>query len=129
MARLFLALNTLFFLGFGVYALLNASQLAINLGTPDMSADGLYELRSNYGGVSLGAGLLCLLGALHNTFQRPALFFLLVYTGGYALGRVLALLFDGVPSLRLIGFGVFELVTAALAYFLLAHQAMRPSDQ
>ncbi|MEL6360257.1 MAG: DUF4345 family protein [Pseudomonadota bacterium] len=123
MVRLFLAVNTILFLGFGVHVFLHTPTIAENLGIGGVNTDGLYELRSNYGGVSLGAGLLCLLGAIRAQLQRPALFFLLTYTGGYALGRLLALPYDGLPSAALIAYGVFEAVTATIAFFLLRRLA------
>ncbi|MEO1474801.1 MAG: DUF4345 family protein [Pseudomonadota bacterium] len=123
MIRVFLFLNAIFFLGFGAFAFLNAPILAGNLGAPDMGSNGLYELRSNYGGVSIGAGLLCLCGGISASLQRPALFFLLAYTGGYALGRVMAIPLDGVPPPRLIGFSIFEAVTAILAFMALRHRS------
>ncbi|MEL6324204.1 MAG: DUF4345 domain-containing protein [Pseudomonadota bacterium] len=124
MTRYFLGLNALLFLGFGVYVILNPQNLAETMQASGMGTDGLYEIRSNYGGVSIGAGLLYLFGALRRSLERPALYFLLAYTGGYALGRILALPFDGLPSERLIAFGVFEAVTALVAALLLLR---RPS--
>lgn len=123
MVRVFLLLNAIFFLGFGVYAVLNAPLLAETLGMTDISSNGLYELRSNYGGVSLGAGIFFALATLRTNLQRPALFFLFVYTGGYALGRVLALPIDGIPAQNLIAFALFEAITASLALLLLRHSA------
>ena len=123
MTRLFLGLYALIFAGFGAFAFLNPEVLAENFGAADMSANGLYELRSNYGGVSFGAAALCLLGALRARLERPALWFIAAYTGGYALGRLLALPLDGMPSSSLIGYGVFELVSAVLAVALLRRPA------
>ena len=45
-------------------------------------------MRGIYGGVSLGAAILCLLGALNPRFAFPALCFVTAYMGGYALGRL-----------------------------------------
>ena len=123
MIKAFLILNTLIFVIFGAYAFLNPDLLAASLGANEISSDGLYELRGIYGGVSVGAGLLCLLGVLRTDMERPALYFLLAYTGGYIIARILALPLDGVPSPRLIGFSAFEAVTAALSVFLLTRRA------
>ncbi len=119
MTRLFLLLNTVFFGGFGFYAFFHPEALMDMLGAPSMSSDGFYELRGVYGGVSIGAALLFLSGVFRPSLQRPGLFFLLAYTGGYALARVLALPLDGIPSMRLIGFSAFEIVTALLSLWLL----------
>lgn len=119
MARAFLFLNTLLFTGFGIFAFLNPAQMASMMGATDMSAAGFYELRSNYGGVSIGIGIACLFGGFRQGLARPALYLLLAYTGGYALGRILALPFDGIPPPNLIAYAIFEAVTASISGWLL----------
>lgn len=123
MARLFLALYALLFIAFGIYVFLQAPALAENVGYGTPNSNGFYEMRSNYGGVSLGIGLMCLAGAVAPKFQRPALYTILAYTGGYALGRIIALPIDGVPSTSLIAYGIFEAVSALLAFGLLSRSA------
>ncbi|MEO1043686.1 MAG: DUF4345 domain-containing protein [Pseudomonadota bacterium] len=121
MARLFLLLNAVLFLGFGVYAFLNPAGLFLSegLALSDISNSMMYELRSNYGGVNIGIGLMCAAAMLRSTLQRPALFMLLAFTGGYALGRILSLPIDGIPSLNLIGYAFYEIITATIASLLL----------
>ncbi len=119
MIRAFLVLYTLLFIGFGVYVFFHAPTLAENVGFGTPNSNGLYEVRSNYGGVSIGIGLMCLAGVLKPALQRPALFVIFAYTGGYALGRLIALPIDGVPSASLIAYAVFEAVSAFLAFLLL----------
>lgn len=123
MARIFLFIYTLLFLSFGIYAFLNPNLIVDMMGATDMASAGIYELRSNYGGVSMGIGLMCLAGALRPVLQRPALYVLVAYTGGYALGRFMALPLDGVPPANLIAYTVFETVTAILAALLLRRLA------
>ena len=119
MPRIFLSINSILFMGFGVYAALNAPTLAQNLGVQDISQSGLHEIRSNYGGVNFGIGLMCLFAAVRTQWQRPALMLLLAYTGGYVLGRLFSVPIDGVPSIRFIGFGVFEFIVAGISALLL----------
>lgn len=106
-------------MAFGVYVFLQAPALAENVGYGTPNSNGLYEMRSNYGGVSIGIGLICLVSVFAARLQRPALFVLLTYSGGYAMGRMIALPIDGVPSTSLIAYGVFETFSAILAYVLL----------
>lgn len=127
--RIFVAINALLFLGFGAYAFVSPEALMEMMGASSMNSDGTYELRSNYGGVSFGIGLLCAAGVFRNGLRRPALFVLMTYTGGYALGRVLALPIDGVPSPNLIGFAVYEAVNAGLAAFLLTRLSAEANSQ
>ena len=119
MTKVILAIYTLLYIGFGVYVFLHAPALAENVGYGIPNSNGLYEMRSNYGGVSIGIGLMCLAGTFYTRLQRPALFVLLAYMGGYALGRAVALPIDGIPSASLIAYGVFEAATAVLAFALL----------
>ncbi|MEM7740324.1 MAG: DUF4345 domain-containing protein [Pseudomonadota bacterium] len=121
MARLFLLLNAVLFLGFGVYAFLNPAGVFLSAGLDPAAITNsvMYELRSNYGGVNIGIGLMCMAAVLRSALQRPALFMLLAFTGGYALGRILSLPVDGVPSLNLIGYAFYEIVTATIAFLLL----------
>jgi len=119
MTRLFLSVNAILFIGFGAYVFFTAPEIFQNMGFGDLGSNALYEVRSNYGGVSLGIGLLCAFAAFRSKLERPALFVLMTYTGGYALGRILALPYEGTPSATLIGYGVFEAVNAVLAALLL----------
>jgi len=105
MARGFLALYALLFLAFGTYAFLNPELITEMMAAESMGTDGIYELRSNYGGVSIGIGLMCLAAVLRSSLQRPALFTLMAYTGGYT---------------NLIAYAIFEAVTALLAFTLLS---------
>lgn len=123
MVRGVLAIYTLLYIGFGVYVFWHAPALAENVGYGTPNSNGLYEMRSNYGGVSVGLGLMCLAGALRQSLERPALFVLLTYMGGYAIGRIVALPIDGIPSTSLIAYGVFEAFTAILAFGLLRRTA------
>ena len=85
--RLFLLLTSIMFFAFGLWSIGDpvgmASRLGVNIGGPA----GVFELRGIYGGVSLGAGLLCLLGAAKARFELAALCFIAAYTGGYVIGR------------------------------------------
>ncbi len=128
MVRLFLLVQAALFLAFGMHAFFNAPTIADNLGASGISPSGLHELRSNYGGISIAIAILCGWGGWRSGMARPALFFLIFYTGGYALGRVLALSFDGIPDLRFIIFGVYELVTAIIAIWLLIRLEHRHKD-
>ncbi|MEO1656383.1 MAG: DUF4345 domain-containing protein [Pseudomonadota bacterium] len=121
MAKLFVLLNAILFLGFGIITFFDPANLFVSQGIDpaDINNSVMYELRSNYGGVNIGIGLGCAAAVLRPSLQRPALFLLLAFTGGYGLGRVLSLPFDGVPSLNLIGYACYEIVTATIAFLLL----------
>lgn len=119
MIRLFLAFNVLAFGGFGLLMFFVPQTAVDFLGAPSMSSDGIYEMRGIYGGVSIGAALLFLAGLIKPDMQRPALYFILAYTGGYALARIAALPLDGIPSTKFQVFAAFEIMSALIALYLL----------
>ena len=119
LTRIFLLLQGLFFAAFGLYAFFNPQVMIDLLGAPSMSAMGVYEMRGIYGGVSIGAALLFLSGFLKPHMQRPALYFILAYAGGYVLARFAAIPLDGMPTSKMMGFVVFEIVSALIALYLI----------
>jgi len=115
MVPLFLALMALMFAAFGLYSLINPLGMAAGLGVDVGGPNGAYELRGIYGGVSLAAGLLCAAGALRPGLQQSALWFLVVYMGGYVFARGAALLLGPPPTPDFAAFIAFEVVCFALA--------------
>lgn len=113
--RIFLALMALMFAAFGLYSLLNPLGMAAGLGVDVGGPNGAYELRGIYGGVSLAAGLLCAAGALRTGLRQPALWFLVVYMGGYVFARGAALLLGPPPTPGFAAFIAFEAISLVLA--------------
>lgn len=113
--RIFLALMALMFVAFGLYSLLNPVQMASGLGVEVGGPNGAYELRGIYGGVSLAAGLLCGAGAARPSLRIPALWFLVVYMGGYVFARAAALALGPPPTRDFAAFIAFEAVSLLLA--------------
>ncbi len=119
MTLLFLIANGLGFIVFGAMSFLDPLTVADRLGVTASGAHGIYEFRGVYGGVSLGAAVLLFLGAASAAYTRPALLFLLTYTGGYFVARLAALPLDGPPGPFFMGFVVYEGLAAALSAFAL----------
>ncbi len=117
--RIFLLLQAIIFTAFGIYSFLNPQTTMDLLGAPEMSNMGIYEMRGIYGGVSIGAALLFWAGFFKTNMQRPALYFILAYTGGYILARIAALPLDGMPYGKMPLFIAFEAISALIAFFLL----------
>ncbi len=115
MIRFFLALMALMFAAFGLYSLLNPLGMAAGLGVDVGGPNGAYELRGIYGGVSLAAGLLCAAGALRAGPRQSALWFLVVYMGGYLFARGAALLLGPPPTPDFAAFIAFEALSFVLA--------------
>lgn len=119
LTRIYLLIQAIIFGAFGLYAFFNPQVIIDLLGAPSMSTQGIYEIRSVCGGVSVAIGVLSFVGFLKTHMQRPALYFLLTYTGGYALARIAALPLDGMPSSKMMVFVCFEVISALIALYLL----------
>ena len=117
--RIFLLVNAIGWAAFGLFSFFNPQVLIDLLGANTVSADGEFEIRSIYGGTSLGAAALFLAGFLKDHMQRPALWFIVAYMGGYALARAGAVFFTGLPSANLIFFWGIEIVGAGVSLYLL----------
>ncbi len=124
MVRAFLLFNALAFGLFGANALIDPVGLTGGLGVEVSGPHGSFEMRGIYGGVSLGGALLCLFGAFRRDLARPALIFMLTYTGGYVFARAVALglvavSVETLPQPIFFAFIAFEVVIAVLAAILL----------
>ncbi|WP_084397296.1 DUF4345 family protein [Henriciella aquimarina] len=113
--RLFLTLIALLFLVFGLWSISDplgmTSQLDVEAGGPNAA----FEMRGIFGGVSLAAAALTAAGAIRpERFERPALYFLAVYMGGYTLARFASLIMGDSPTLNGWAFASFEVVSFAL---------------
>lgn len=113
--RIFLALMALMFAAFGLWSLLQPLEMAAGLGVTVGGPNGAYELRGIYGGVSLGAALLCTAGTLRTGLRLPALWFLVTYFGGYIFARAAALLLGPPPTANFAAFIAFEALGLVLA--------------
>ena len=119
MVRIVLALYALLFLVFGLRSLFDPQSILTLLSATDIGTDGIYELRGIYGGVSLGIAIMCGAAAFKPALQRPALYVLLAYMGGYVIARIAAILTTGLPSPLFLAFSAFEAISALIAAGLL----------
>lgn len=117
--KIFLKVNAIIFLVFGLVCLFNPATMLAGIGAEISGGDGLYEMRGIFGGVSLGAAILCAMGGLKENMQRPALIFLLTYMGGYVFARIVGVAFDGFPQPKMVLIMAFEAITAAISLYAL----------
>lgn len=110
MIRLYLLIAALCFIAFGLWSFADPLGMTAQLGVDVSGPNGAFEMRGIYGGVSLGAGLLSLAGALRAEMRRPALWFLVAYMGGYCFARLAALAFGPAPTADFWTFVAFEAV-------------------
>lgn len=117
--RLFLGAMAIMFLAFGLFSLLSPDGMTSSLGVNVSGPNGTFEIRGIFGGVSLGAALLCGTGALRTDMIRPALWFLVAYMGGYCIARLASVALGDLPTLGTWRFVAFEAVSLAIACFAL----------
>jgi len=113
--KIVLTLVSLLFAAFAAITFLDPIGMASSLGVDVSGPNGAYELRGIYGGVSLGAALLCAAGAVRPAYSRPALWFLVTYMGGYVFARGAALLMGPAPEPAFFVFVAFEVIVLAAA--------------
>ena len=116
LTRIFLALIAILFTGFGLWSLIDpiamTSRLDVNVSGPNA----LFEMRGIFGGVSLAAaGLTAAGAAMPARFERPALWLLVVYMGGYTLARLVSLIVGDSPTFNGWAFASFEVFSFVLA--------------
>lgn len=94
----FIAFSALIFLGFGLALLIVPAQILgmidIQLGSPSAMSDA----RADYGGCAVGIGLFLALCVRRPSWHSAALLCTALSLGGFALGRALSLVLDGMPK-------------------------------
>lgn len=122
-SRIFLALTGLIFVAFGFWSITDPAEMTARLGVSAEGISGIFEMRGIYGGVSLGAAVLCLLGAAVRKFEFPALCFISAYMGGYVIGRAASFLYGDTAMASNWQFAGFELVMFIAATALIVRKS------
>jgi len=105
----FLALTGLAFANVGVQALLDPRAVVAAVEMTLENASSLSTIRAVYGGMHLMFGLFCIFGAFKA--RLPALGLLMLYSGGYVVGRLTSYVVDGAPNAFVSQWMVTESVT------------------
>ncbi|MGB3625485.1 MAG: DUF4345 family protein [Henriciella sp.] len=115
LVRIFLGLISLMFVAFGLWSIADPLGMTAQLGVETSGPNNIFEMRGIYGGVSLGAAALTGAGALRPaSFERPALWFLAAYMGGYTLSRLVSVIMGDSPTFTSWMFASFEVLSFAL---------------
>ncbi len=117
--RVFLILLALATLNIAVQAILDPQVIFDNVQVQLSNITARNSVRALYGGVNLAFGLFWLYAAFRQ--QKTGLLLALLYTGGFAVGRMLSLFMDGMPGAFamqwLVTESVFALLAAGLLYW------------
>lgn len=117
--RVFLALNALVWIAYGLYCFFQPGILADSAGVAATTPTGSTELRAMYGGLQIAIGALAGMALLRPDWVRPALLALAFLCGGLGLARITgAALEDGWSFYTGMGMG-FEFGILAAATYLL----------
>jgi len=116
LGKIVLWVSTITFISYGLMCLVSPSVPADYAGLEMISGDGYAEIGAMYGGLQIGFGVFCLLGALRSDLHKAALTSLVVVVGGLAIGRLYSTL-TGTEQIGTYTYGamVFEFLTATLA--------------
>jgi hypothetical protein len=90
-----------------------------------ISIDSINEasmIRSSYGGMFFAFAVLFTIGALKAEFSHAALLALLVFMAGFAGGRIISLMADGIPSLLVLGLLLLEVSYTLVTTYILVRE-------
>ncbi len=87
-ATVFLVIQALLFIPYGLYCLLQPEMLAGAAGVAATSLTGEIELRTMYGGLQIAVGAFCALAVMRPALHQPAMVTLCVVFAGLAPVRV-----------------------------------------
>lgn len=122
-AKIFLWLNALVFIGYGLVCLASPSVVADQTGMVLATGVASAEVRAMYGGLQTAVGLLALLGAVRPAMRATVLLVLGVLFFGLASGRAIGVLVETDPGTYNVAAMIFEAVFGALALTLLSRAA------
>ena len=94
-AKLFLGLQVILFIPYGLLCLVSPESLADGAGVVATGITGTIELQTMYGGLQVAVGVLCLVGLIRERFEPVALHALLFIFAGLAVVRVSLALMHG----------------------------------
>lgn len=112
----------------GALHLLNPQMMMREPGIVLSSTNHLHVVRAAYGGAYLGIAALFLAGALQRIEVRAALAAVVLIFGGFALGRIVSIVADGMPVPLYLGVLGAELMFATCAVLAL-RQPTRPGTR
>jgi len=121
--KIFLGLNALLFIGYGLWCLASPQVVAEQTGMVLTTGVASAEVRAMYGGLQTAIGLLALLGLLRPGTQAAVLLALGFLFAGLASGRAIGILAVPDPGTYNVAALLFEALFAALALVLLARSA------
>lgn len=119
MLRLFLAIEALLWLPYGILCFVEPTRLAEVAGVASLSPTGAIEIRAMYGGLQAGLGVLAAAAFFRPSLQRPALLALAFLCAGLFTARLGGAVLERDFTPYTMGGLLFELLSSAFAIRLL----------
>ena len=119
-SRAFLVVSALLWFPYGVYCFFAPAALQEIAGVGFSTPTGAIEIGAMYGGLQIGIGILCMLGALRGDWRTSAVQALFVLVAGLMIARMAGVITFGAVSTYTVAALVFEVVTVVVAAALLA---------
>jgi len=116
----FLVVSALIWLPYGILCFFQPGFLEGVAGVKALSVTANIELRAMYGGLQSAIGVLAALAVMREDLRRPALLTLGFLTAGLGLSRLSGAALDGEISLYTGSAIAFELISAAVAAWILS---------
>lgn len=111
--KILLALLGIAFSKTGIEALIDPQAVLAQVGIVLDNASAFSSMRAVYGGMHLAFGLFCFYGIFKNP-QAP-LTLVILYTAGFAVGRLSGILADGTPNSFVTTWLFTEIISGTLA--------------
>lgn len=118
LAKAYLLLGAVVFIGFGLGFLAMPVQWAAVIDISLPSAMARTDLRATYGGFDLAFGVFLTLSAFRTAWIRPGLVALGLAAAGFGGGRLLGILLEGTASPLMLFYLAAEATFAALVFFM-----------
>lgn len=108
-----------FYVIFGLLFIVDPAAMFEQMNITFGSAMAVEEVRASHGGVWFVTGLVCLAAVWRETLVRYVLVYLLIFNGGYAIGRIISFAFGNVPASELLPLFLFDVVLVVISVVLL----------
>ena len=99
-------------------------QLTKESGIVLTSVSSINEIRSLYGGVHMALGIFIVWSAIKNIHILTSFFICTLFPGGYAVGRLISIAFDGMPNAAILFFTGLEIVIAVAGVILMRRSGL-----
>ncbi len=115
LAKFSLFITAITFLGIGFFCLLAPIETSSLVDIQLSTASAITDFRANYGGCIIGVGIFYFVCYFNPDYIRLGLILQALSFGGFVVGRLIGIAFDGIPKPLLMYFLIAEFAAVILA--------------